>query len=59
LLENFEIRNANVDAIDALFRKAHARVDDEHLVAKAHERAVHPELADAAEGNNFEDVSHL
>src|SRR2546421_3035062 len=58
LFEDFKIGNANVDAVDALFGKAHARVENEHLVAIAHQRAVHPELADAAEGNNFKDVSH-
>ena len=33
--EGAEVRNRNVDAIDALFGKAHARIDDNHLVAKA------------------------
>ena len=58
LLENVEIRNADVDAIDTLFGEAHARIEDEHLVAVTHQRAVHPELADTAEGNNFEDARH-
>src|ERR1051325_1212222 len=58
LFENLKIRNTNIDAIDALFGKTHARIQDEHLVAKAQQSTVHPELADAAEGNNFEDVSH-
>jgi len=58
LFEDFKIGNADVDAIDALFGKAHAGIENEHLVAIAHQRAVHPELADAAEGNNFKDVSH-
>ncbi len=58
LFEDFEVGNADIDAIDALFGKAHARIKDEHLVAKAQQSAVHPELADAAEGNNFEDVRH-
>src|ERR1051325_3800916 len=59
LFKNFKIRNADIDAIDALFRKAHARVEHEHLVPKPQESTVHPELADTAEGNNFDDVSHL
>ena len=58
LFKDFEIGNANINAIDALFGKAHAGIENQHLVAIAHQRAVHPELADAAEGNNFEDVSH-
>src|SRR5690349_8363300 len=56
LFQNIEIGNRNIDAVDALFRKAHARVDDEHFVTKAQQRAIHPKLANAAEGNDFEDV---
>jgi hypothetical protein len=56
--EDFEIRNANIDAIDALFGKPHARVENEHLIAKPQQSTVHPELADTAEGNYFKDVSH-
>src|SRR6266567_5335536 len=59
LFKNFEIRNRKVDSIDALFGKTHTRIDDNHLVAKAQQRAVHPELADTAEGNDFEDARHL
>jgi hypothetical protein len=59
LFENLKIRNANIDAIDALFRKPHARVEHQHLVSEPQQSTVHPELADTAEGNNFEDVSHL
>ncbi len=58
LFEDFEIGNTDIDAIDALFGKAHAGIDNDHLVAKAEQRAVHPKLADAAEGNYFEDVRH-
>ena len=58
LFQDFKIGNADIDAVDALFGKAHAGIENEHLVAIAHQRAVHPELADAAEGNNFEDVRH-
>src|SRR6266496_285067 len=59
LFKNFEIGNRNIYAIDTLFGKTHARIDDNHLVAKAQQRAVHPELADTAEGNDFEDARHL
>src|SRR5438876_5701362 len=59
LFEDFEIGNADIDAIDAFFGKAHARIDDNHLVAKTQQRAVHPKLADTAEGNYFEDVRHM
>ena len=53
LFEDFEVRNANIDAIDALFGKAHARIDNNHLVAKTQQRAIHPKLANTAEGNDF------
>ena len=53
LFEDLEIRNANVDPIDALFGKAHAGIDDDHLVAKTQQRAIHPKLADTAEGDDF------
>ena len=59
LFENFEIRNADINAVDALFRKAHARVEHKHLIAISQQRTVHSELADAAEGNDFDDVRHL
>ena len=35
LFEKIEIGNADIDAVDALFGKAHARVEHEHLVAVA------------------------
>src|ERR1041385_3544929 len=58
LFENFEIRNANIDAVDALFGKAHARIEHQHLVPKPQQSTVHPKLADTSEGYDFEDVSH-
>src|SRR6266496_6175787 len=59
LFEYIEIRNGNIDAIGALFGKAHAGIYDDHFVAKAQQRAIRSKLADAAERNNFEDVRHL
>lgn len=59
LLEDFEVGNADIDAVDTLFGKAHSGIEHQHLVAVAQQRTVHPELADAAEGNDFEDVRHL
>ena len=59
LLENVEIRNADVDAIDTLFGKAHAGIEHEHFITEPQQSAVHSELADTAEGNNFEDARHL
>ena len=53
LLKDLKIGNADIDAIDALFGKAHAGVEHQHLVAVAQQSTVHPKLADAAEGNNF------
>src|SRR5438309_2289604 len=59
LFKNFEVWNANVYAIDTLFGKAHARIEDEHLVAGAQQGAIHPKLTDSAQGNDFEDIRQL
>src|SRR5438445_7808936 len=59
LFKNFEVWNANVDTIDALFGKTHAGIENEHLVAGAQQGAIHAKLTDTAEGNDFEDVRHL
>src|SRR6266496_18940 len=59
LFKYIKIRNGDIDAVDTLFGKAHAGIDDDHLVAKAQQRAIHPKLADAAERDNFENVRHL
>src|SRR5260370_731416 len=59
LFEDFEVGNGNIDAITAFCGKAQARIDNDHLVAKTQQRAVHPKLADATEGNDFEDVTHF
>ena len=53
LLEDFKVGNADIDAVNALFGKAHAGVEHEHLVCIAQQSTVHPELADTAEGNDF------
>ena len=58
LLEDIEIRNAHVDAVDTLFGKAHAGIEHEHFVAEPQQSAVHSELADTAEGYDFEDARH-
>src|SRR5947199_9460817 len=55
LFDDFEIRNANIDAVDALCRKAHAGAKHEHLIAKPQQGTVHSESADAAEGHYYED----
>ncbi len=59
LFKDLEIRNADIDPIDALFGKAHAGIDNDHLVAKTQQRAIHPKLANAAEGDDFQDIRHL
>ena len=51
LLEKIEVRNADVNAIGRLFRKAHARVKNEHLILITHSHAIHSKLADTAERN--------
>src|ERR1700730_14075470 len=53
LFQEFEVGNRNIDAVSALFGKAHARVENEHLVAVAHSHAIHPKLANAAERDDL------
>jgi hypothetical protein len=50
LFKDVEIGNADIDAVDTFLGESHARIDDDHLVTAAHKRAVHPKLADTAEG---------
>ena len=44
------IGDDNIDAQQFGFRKHQAGVDDDDVVTPAHGHAVHPELAEAAEG---------
>jgi hypothetical protein len=53
LFEKIEVRNTNVNAVSGLFGKTHARVKDEHLILVTHSHAIHPKLADTAEGNDL------
>jgi hypothetical protein len=53
LLKKIEVRNTNVNAIGALFRKSHAGVKDEHLIRITHGHAIHPKLTDTAERNDL------
>jgi hypothetical protein len=53
LFEKIEVWDTNINAIGSLFRKAHARVEDEHFIPVSHSHAVHPKLADTAERNDF------
>src|SRR5258707_15896459 len=53
LFQEVEIRYADVDAIGCLFRKAHARVEDDHVILVTHCHAIHSKLADAAERNDL------
>src|SRR5262249_27900212 len=58
LFQDIKIGDRDIDAIDALFGKTHPGIDDNHLVTKAQQGAIHPELPDAAERNYSEDVRH-
>ena len=58
LFQKIEIGNRNVNAVNALFGKAHACVYDDHLVVIAHGHTVHPKLADAAERDEFQYIAH-
>src|SRR5437868_13786263 len=57
-VKKIEVGNGNVDAVGRLFGKAHARVENQHLVAVAHSHAIHSKLADTAERDDLEDTSH-
>jgi hypothetical protein len=54
-----KVRDADVDAVSRLFGKAHAGVENQHLVAVAHSHAIHSKLADTAERNDLEDTISL
>ena len=53
LFKKIKVGNADVDAVGGLFRKAHARVEDEHFILITHSHAIHSKLADAAERNDL------
>ena len=59
LFEEIEVRNGDIDAVGGFFRKAHAGVENEHLVAIAHSHAIHSKLADTAERNDLKDTTHF
>ena len=59
LFEKIEVGNANVNTVGGLFGKSHARVQDEHLIPVSHSHAIHPKLADAAERNDLQDITHF
>ena len=57
-----QIRNVRYDQIDAeqfRFRKHHARVDDEDVVAEPQRHHVHAEFAETAERNGCEGLRGL
>ena len=53
LFEEVKIRNANVNTVSSLFGKAHAGVENDHLILVTHSHAIHPKLADTAEGDDL------
>ena len=53
LFEKIEVRDGDMDPVRSLLRKAHAGVDDDHLIAVADAPAIQAELADAAQGDYF------
>src|SRR6185436_14040245 len=53
LVEKVEVRNGNIDAVRGLLRKAHAGVENQHLVAVTHRHAVHSKLTDTTERNDL------
>src|ERR1044071_3726126 len=53
LFQKIEVRDANVNAVNTLFRKTHPGVNDDHLVVIPHSHTIHPKLADSAERDEF------
>src|SRR5437762_4766570 len=51
--EEVKIRDANVNSVGGLFGKAHACVENQHLVRVAHRHAIHSKLTYAAERNDL------
>ena len=49
-----DVRNNNIHAQQLGFRKHQAGVDDNNVVFPAEGEAVHAELAQSAEGDNFQ-----
>ena len=51
--EKIEIRYRNIDPKRRFLRKAHAGVDNDHLIGVSDAHAVHPKLADPTKWYNF------
>ncbi len=51
LLKVGDVRNDDVHAEQFGFGEHHARIDQDHVVARAEDEHVHAELAQSAEGN--------
>ena len=51
--KKIEIGNGNIDTEGRFLGKAHAGINNDHLIAVPDAHAVHPEFADAAERYDF------
>ena len=58
LFEKIEIWNTDIDAVSSFFGESHARVEDDHLILITHRHTIHPKLADTAERNDLQDITH-
>src|SRR5215211_6850325 len=58
LVEEAEVWDRDVYAVSRLFGKAHAGVENQHLVAVADSHTIHSKLADTAEWDDLENTSH-
>jgi hypothetical protein len=56
--EKIEVRNTDINAVSGFFGKAHAGVEDEHLILIAHSHTIHSKLADPAERNDLQNTTH-
>src|SRR2546421_10238913 len=53
LFQKIEVRDTDINAVNALFRETHAGVNDDHFVIVAHSHTIHPKLADTAERDDL------
>src|SRR6266536_2362327 len=59
LFEEVEVGNVNIDAVGRLFRQTHAGIKDDHVIPVTHRHAIHPKLADTAERDDLQNITHF
>jgi hypothetical protein len=59
LFEEVEVGDAHVNAVRGLFRKTHAYVDEDHILAVSQGHAVASELAESTQGGQLNYITHF